>query len=412
MFRTVITVTLLVLSAPAASFAQAFSQAGLDAFQHEMDSRVEAGRRAGYAVILVRNGERQTLTSGSRLLGGEAPMLTTTPVRLASMTKPVTATATMMLVERGVIALDDPVSQYIPAFADVEVATSLQANEAGEFATTPVTTPITIRHLLTHTSGVGYIFDTRTDLGQAMIAGTLYQGDGDLEDKINALAEFPLYFQPGERWFYSYANDVLGRVIEVASGRPFEDFLQDEIFTPLGMQHTTFFVADEELDSVAGVYTHIEGGTLVDPYHDSEEYRPTWASGGGGLVSTGEDYLRFAMMLANGGELDGVRLLSEETLAAMTQPQVPGEALPESMAGWTYGYGVGIVLPGTEDRPALGVPGDFGWGGYFDTDFFVSPGTGLVAIMMTQVIPGPNMPEGRTSSWWRAAAYATLPSPE
>ncbi len=397
-----------VLHAPA--LAQAFSEPGLDAFQAALDERVDAGRRAGYAVILIRGGETEIITSGTTALGGGVPVSENTLMRLASMTKPVTAVATMMLVERGDIGLDDPVSDYIPAFADTGVATAFQANEAGEFQTTPQTQPITIRHLLTHTSGIGYIFDGETGLGQAMAQGTLYQGDGDLETKIDDLAKFPLYFQPGERWYYSYSNDVLGRVIEVASGMAFEDFLEQEIFLPLGMSNTGFFPSEAEIASAATLYTHAENGALINPYsEDNPEYIPSWPSGGGGLISTGADYARFAMMLANGGELDGVRLLEPETLASMIQPQVALDVMPPSMTGLAYGFGVGVVLPGTDERPALGIPGDYGWGGYFDTDFFVSPASGLVAIMMTQIIPGPNMPEGRTASWWRPYAYGTIP---
>lgn len=410
MFRTVVSAALFAAALHAPAFSQAFSEPGLEAFQSALDSRVQAGRRSGYAVLLMREGETRILTSGATALDGETPMSAETLMRMASMTKPVTAVATMMLVERGAISLDDPVSVYIPAFANTEVATAFDADEAGAFTTTPQTSPMTVRHLLTHTSGIGYIFDFETGLGQAMAQGTLYQGEGDLEAKMDELARFPLYFQPGDRWFYSYSNDVLGRVVEVASGMSFEAFLESQIFAPLGMNDTGFYLSDDELASAATLYTHAEGGGLVAPYSDENpEYQPTWSSGGGGLISTGQDYARFAMMLAMGGELDGVRILAPETLAEMTRPQVDPAQLPAGMAGWSYGYGVGIVLPGTDGRPAMGIPGDFGWGGYFDTDFFVSPSSGLVAIMMTQILPGPHMPEGRTASWWRAAAYATLP---
>ena len=240
----------------AATPAPAFDAAGLERFDAALADRADRQVRAGYAAILIRNGQTHITTAGMRDIASGEPMLATTQVRLASMTKPVTAVAVMMLIESGEIALDDPVSDYIPAFAATPVATSFEPDADGEYPTVPQASPITIRQLLTHTAGVGYIFDSRTSLGRDYLENTLYQGEGNLAEKIDQLAQLPLYAQPGERWIYSYSNDILGRVVEVASGMPFEEFLQTRIFDPLGMADTTFFVSQAEMAAVLTARLH------------------------------------------------------------------------------------------------------------------------------------------------------------
>jgi CubicO group peptidase (beta-lactamase class C family) len=389
----------------------AFDLAGLEAFDAALDERTQRGVRSGYAALLIRNGQTHVSTAGLRDIEGDTPIGINTQMRIASMSKPITAVALMMLVEDGILSLDDPVAHYLPEFAGTGIATSLEADGDGAFATVPQETELTVRHLLTHTSGVGYLFDGDTALGRYYFETSLYQGPGNLEQKIGQLAMMPLYFQPGDRWFYSYSSDILGRVIEVAAGMPFETFLQTRLFDPLNMNSTGFYLEGEELNQLAVLYVHGEDGHLYPVYSDDRpEPRQQWASGGGGLVSTAADYARFASMLAASGEFEGVRYLEAETLADMIQPQVPQDKLPSNMSGFGYGYGVGIVLPPAEGERARGIPGDYGWGGFFDTDFFISPSTGLVAVMMTQEQPNEHMPEGRTASWWRAAAYATLPA--
>lgn len=408
--RNLLSAAAFALVAAAPLHAQAFDNDGLERFDAALDDRAERGVRAGYAAILIRDGETHVSTAGYRDIASGAEMTADTLVRIASMSKPISAVAAMMLVEDGVLSLDTPVADFLPRFGDVGVVTSFEPDADGNFPTEPQATPMTVRHLLTHTAGVGYIFDGSTALGALYAERTLYAGDGDLSTKMDELAELPLYFQPGSRWFYSYSNDILGAVVEAASGMPYEDFLDNRIFDPLGMDSTTFFVADEALDRVATVYVHGEDGNLYPAFSDENpEYRPSWASGGGGLISTANDYARFAQMLANGGVFGEIRLLESETLQTMISPQVTPEQLPDGMAGLTYGLGFGIVLPAAEGETAMGIPGDYGWGGFFDTDFFVSPASGLVAVMMTQELPTENMPGGRTGSWWRASAYGTLP---
>ena len=389
--------------------ALGFDPNGLALLTQQFHAMAVGGVRPGYALILAR-GEQvaYTVEAGRPDLDSDAPFTIDTPVRIASMTKPVTSVATMMLIDDGVIALDDPVSDYIPAFADIEVAVSPMANEAGEIETRPAETVMTIRHLLTHTSGLGYIFDNRTDLGRRMMEDSLYSGEGDLAARIDRLAAMPLYADPGERWMYSYSDDVLGRVIEVAADMPFEDFLETRLFTPLGMHDTGFFFEDVDFaeEDLAPLYIHVEDGSMV--LHDDGIGTPDWPSGGGGLVSTASDYVRFAMMLANGGALGEVRILSEESFVAMTSPQTTPEQLGENWRGVSYGFGVGVILPPEDGQEARGAPGDFYWGGFFDTDFFVSPSTRVAAVAMTQIQPGEHRAQPQTAASFRPLVYNTF----
>jgi len=232
----------------------------------------------------------------------------------------------------------------------------------------------------------------------------------DLEAKINVLAELPLYTQPGTRWYYSWADDVLGRVIEVAADQPFENFLAENIFAPLGMTDTEFFPDDAETARMASIYTHDEDGALVRNQNAASERTPTWPSGGGGLVSTAGDYLRFGQMLLDGGVLDGARILSAESVAQMTQPQVSADQLPERFVGMRYGFGVAVITDAdasrTEDRN-----GDFFWGGFFDTTFFVSPEEGLVAVLMSQNQPTANSRPTDTRGDLHRVVYDILGDP-
>lgn len=376
-----------------------------------LDARLEAlaadGARPGYAAIIARGTEIAHVSEAGVIdVETGAPFTVDSPVRIASMTKPVTAVATMMLVEDGRISLDDPVSDYIPEFADVRVAVSPMANEAGEIETRAPETVMTIHHLLTHTAGLGYVFDGETDLGRLYAENSLYSGEGNLEARMQQLAALPLYTDPGERWFYSYANDVLGRVVEVASGMPFEDFMETEIFEPLGMTSTGFFFEDVDFPEaeMSPLYIHTEDGSLAE-YEES--FMPDWASGGAGLVSTANDYLRFAMMLANDGALGDVRILEPETVELMMQPHVTGERLGDWGAR-AFAYSGYVELQPEEGQDTDGVPGDYGWGGYFDTVFFVSPATHVSAVALTQIQPGPHKPAPDTGDVFRPLVYSSF----
>ena len=388
--------------------ALGFDPAGLEAIDARIETLAAEGVRPGYAVVVTRGEEIAYIAEAglSDVATGDA-FTADTPVRIASMSKPVTTVAVMMLVEAGAIALDDPVSDYIPAFADIRVAVSPMANADGEIETRAPATVMTIAHLMTHTSGLGYIFDTETDLGRQMIEHSLYSGEGNLEARINSLARFPLYTDPGSRWIYSYANDVLGRIVEVASGMPFEDFLETRLFEPLGMHATGFFFEDVNFDAdgLSPLYVHAEDGSFVIM---EESFMPDWPSGGGGLISTARDYSRFSRMLANGGALGDVRILAPETLALMMQPQTTPEQLGDGWDGTLYAYGGSVVVPPADGQQARGVPGDYGWGGFFDTDFFVSPATGVSVVSLSQIQPGPHRPAPRTGAAIRPPAYAAF----
>ncbi|MHA6289163.1 serine hydrolase domain-containing protein [Maricaulis sp. CAU 1757] len=403
----IIAAALLVSTPVHAIQDTAVDTAPLMALKAELARLSDAGVRPGYALVVAQDGDIVfSAEAGQSDLEAGTPFTLDTPVRIASMSKPVTSLATLMLVESGQIGLDDLVSTYIPAFADVRVATSLEADAAGEFTTRPPARPMTIHDLLTHTSGLGYLFDTDTDLGRHYLAHSLYEGEGDLAARIDRLAELPLYFDPGERWAYSYATDVLGRVVEVASGEALEDFLETRIFEPLEMHSTGFFYEDTDIDpeSMSPLYVHDESGTLVR--HDQPD--PDWASGGGGLVSTARDYIRFASLLAQGGVWGETRLVEPETFALMATPQVTSEQLGERWAGASFGYGVDIILPPADGAEPRGIPGDISWGGYFDTDFFASPATGFAAVLLTQVQPGPHRPAPSSAALLRPASYQAL----
>lgn len=387
--------------------ALGFDPAGLAALDQQLDALAAAGARPGYAAIIAR-GNRVAFVSEAGAINletGEAFTIDS-PVRIASMSKPATAVAVMMLVEAGQIGLDDPLSDYIPEFADVQVAVSPMANGDGVIETRAPVRPITIRHLLTHTAGLGYIFESETDLGRLYLENSLYAGSGDLEARMQQLAALPLYTDPGTRWIYSYSLDVLGRVVEVVSGEPFEVFMETRLFEPLGMSSTGFFYEDVDFDAaeMSPLYVHDETGAMLPV----EQGVPDWASGGGGLVSTASDYIRFAMMLANGGALGEVRILSPESMHELASPQVPSDQLGEDWGARGFGFGGAVAMSPAEGQEAAGITGDYSWGGLFDTDFFISPNTGVAAVLMTQIQPGPNRPEPRSAAVFRPMVYASF----
>jgi len=387
--------------------ALGFQPAVLGALDARLDELAAEGARPGYAAIIARGEQIAFISEAGQinLETGEA-FTVDSPVRIASMTKPVTAVAIMMLVERGTVSLDDPVSDYIPEFAGVRVAVSPMAGEDGEIATRAPATAMTVEHLLTHTAGIGYIFEGETDLGRLYLDNSLYAGEGDLEARMQQLAALPLYADPGDRWIYSYSLDVAGRVVEVASGMPFEAFLETEIFTPLAMHSTGFFFddVDFEEDAMSPLYVHTETGEMVA----IDQGNPDWPSGGGGLVSTASDYIRFAMMLANGGSLGEVSILAPETFAEFARPYATTDQLGDGWGGRGFALGMDIVLPPEDGQQPAGIPGDLSWGGLFDTDFFVSPQTRTAAVIMTQIQPSEHRPEPRTLRVFRPMVYGSF----
>ena len=369
---------------------------------------------AGYVIMVARDGKlAYSAAVGMRDREQNIPMTIDTRFRIASMTKPVTATAVLMLYEEAKIQLDDPVERYLPEFANPVVFAGLDAQ--GKPKTEPARRSITVRHLLTHTAGLGYgrLFDKGSPNAEAW-SGLSLAADETLAKKVKDVAKLPLYTHPGEAWRYSVANDVLGRLVEVVSGMPFDHFLQQRIFDPLQMTHTGFFVPAEAQPLVAKVYKHDEQGALVPGDFGPigvPTQAPAFISGGGGLISTAGDYLRFAQMLANGGTLDGRQYLSPVTVELMTSNQVADDAQARYWGDDSKGLGYGLgVAPQIDFRqaPYANMDGDFAWGGILDTHWVASPRTGLVAVLMTQMNPVGRTTPRRTDGDFRGLLFASV----
>jgi CubicO group peptidase (beta-lactamase class C family) len=366
----------------------------------ESESRREGA--AGYAILVARHGKLVYSTAvGMRDREARVPMTLDTRFRMFSMTKPMTSVAVLMLYEEGKLQLDDPVSRYLPAFAQSRVFVGVDAD--GKPRTEPAKQPITIRHLLTHTAGLGYGpgYDRGSPLAAAWGAFNLY-GSGTADEKIARMAALPLYFQPGSEWRYSYAADVLGHLVEVVSGMPFAEFLRTRMFEPLGMSHTGFYVAPSDARLVAAAYRRNAAGKLErveGPLVAPPTAPPPFASGGAGLISTAGDYLRFAQMLANKGRFEGRTYLSPVTVELMTTHQVADDAQAKAYGDTWRGLGFGLgVSPVIDFRhvPQANRNGDYTWPGVLDTNWMVSPSTGIVAVVLAQVARGADGQPNRT----------------
>ncbi len=355
---------------------------------------IEPGKIAGYQVAVVRNGALGHYCSRG-LMDRERgkPVQDDTIWRLYSMTKPITGVALMTLYERGHFQLDDAVDRWLPEWKQMTVR---ETGPDGEERVVPAERAPTIRHVLTHTSGIGYGPENRDiDLDRR---GWL---DGrDLADLAGSFGEWPLRFQPGSRWLYSHGMDVAARLVEIMSGRPYDEYLRDEIFEPLGMTDTEFWVPDGKIDRFAACYARNSRKELVlldDPELSHYRTKPTLFNGGGGLVGTTADYVRFVTMLANGGELDGHRVLGRKTVELMTTNHleggvsvddiaVPGAYGETGFAGNGFGLTV-AVSQGPAARGVVGSAGEFMWGGAASTTFWVDPVEDLAVVFMTQLIP-------------------------
>ena len=324
--------------------------------------------------------------------------------RIYSMTKPLTSVLFMMLVEEGKVALDDPVHRLIPEWKDLGVYSSAVK---GTFRTKPVDRPMQVVDLLRHTSGLTYGFQERTKVDAAYRAqgiGTFGVKPSNLEETIGQLANLPLEFSPGERWNYSVSTDVLGYLIQKIEDKPFETVLKERLIDPLGMVDTDFFVPSTKAERLAACYQYTPGKKPVlqdDPTRSPYLKPPTFVSGGGGLVSTTADYLKFCTMLLNGGELNGKRFLSPKTLALMTANHLPGgKDLTEmsvslfseaTNAGIGFGLGFATVMdPAKALSPST--KGEYFWGGAASTAFWIDPREELIVIFMTQLLPSSAYP--------------------
>ncbi len=362
--------------------------------EHLRARYLDPGKIAGAQVAVLRHGVLGHFESfGERDRERSKPVTDDTIWRLYSMTKPVTGVALMMLYERGLFQLDDPIRRWIPEWRDMQVRVT---DPDGAERTVPAEREPTVRDVLTHTSGVGYGPENR-DLDWAERA-TL--ADHDLASLTAAIGGWPLRFQPGSRWLYSFGMDVAARLVEVLSGLPYDEYLRAELFEPLGMVDTGFFVPEADVDRFAACYGRNARKELVlvdDPDRSAFRRRPKLLNGGGGLVGTTGDYLRFAGMLANGGELDGRRILSRKTLELMTSNHLPGDADMAAMAlpmGYGEvgfeGMGFGLTMAVSKSPAQTGVvgsTGEFMWGGAASTLFWVDPAEHLAVVFMTQLLP-------------------------
>ena len=367
------------------------SSAALARIQPALQAYVDSGKLAGVLAVVVRHGKVAYVQAVGRANAEkEGPLSPDALFRIYSMTTPVTAVAAMQLVDQGKLRLDDPVSKYIPAFSDARVYTGGGALHP---ETVPAQSPVTVEQLLTHTSGLGYILASSTS-DSIWKMSHVFDPTNTIAQFADSAAHLPLIFQPGKRWSYAAGIDILGRVIEVASGQPLDVYLREHIFEPLHMRSTAFHVLPAQ--RAALVTAHALGAdrrlhpappaqilTDIDP--EAKLY-----SGGGGLVSTAEDYVRFAQMLLNGGSLDGVRILKPETVALVTRDHLaPGQVVPRIFTGVSgYGFGLGVTVQTAESSAELpSAAGSYGWSGILNTFFWIDPKNDLIGMVWAQHFP-------------------------
>ena len=377
--------------------------ARLERLSTHFDRYVADGRLPGWLVVVHRDDETHLEWSGRRDIEADLPVEEDTLWRIYSMTKPITSVAAMMLYEEGHFELKDPVSRWLPEFADMRV---FRGGAMAKVVTEPAAEPIAMWQLLTHTSGLTYGFHN------AHPVDALYREAGfewgtppglDLAACCGEWSRLPLLFQPGTEWNYGVSTDVLGRVVEVISGQTLEEFLTARVLGPLGMVATGFHAPEADRGRLAALYTPDPetGRATPSPMSVAATRSPDCLSGGGGLVSTAADYLRFTRMLLGGGELDGVRLLSPRTIRLMASNHLPGHADLEAFgrplfAETTFdGVGFGLGFSVVEDPVAARYPssrGEFAWGGAASTAFWVDPAERMVVIFFTQLLPSSTYP--------------------
>jgi CubicO group peptidase (beta-lactamase class C family) len=371
--------------------------------QHLQSKYIDAGKLKGALILVARHGEVvHTRALGLADAERGMPVREDTIFRIYSMTKPITSVAFMMLVEEGLVALDDPVSRYIPDWKNLGV---YDGGFMETFRTRPPARPMQIVDLLRHTSGLTYGFQQRgnVDAAYRRLGIGEVEKSGTLDGMVQALSRLPLEFSPGEAWNYSVSTDVLGYLIGKISGQPFEKFLHDRLIKPLGMFDTDFYVPKTKAARLAACYSLGPKGVTLqdDPTTSSYLEPPSLVSGGGGLVSTAADYLKFCQMMLNGGELNGARFLSPKTIQLISLNHLPGGTDLATLSRSLFseaayaGLGFGLGFSTTIDPAATLIPatiGDLSWGGAASTFFWIDPKEELAAILMTQLLPSSAYP--------------------
>jgi CubicO group peptidase (beta-lactamase class C family) len=388
------------LSTASASSA-GMSQERLDKIGKMLQEAVAEGTVPGVVALVSRNGKIVFHEAYGKADAAGKNLEKDAVFRIASQTKAITSTAVMMLWEEGKFQLDDPISKFIPEFKNPQVLANFSYTDTS-FTARPAAREITIRHLLTHTSGLGYGVidgDERMKMiyGKAGTTDLFTTEDVTIEEVVKKLAKLPLHHDPGEKYTYSMGLDVLGYLIEILSGMTFENFLQEKLFRPLGMNDTGFYQPDGKKERLVAIQHRIDGNwenypnTFYDVDYPVKGARKFF-SGGAGLSSTAKDYATFLQMYLNGGELNGVRILSRTTVATMMANQT-GNLY--GGGDQHYGLAFGVLTEQGQAKGGLGSPGTFIWGGYFNTQYFADPEENLIGIIMKQTRGG----SGDQTAW-------------
>ena len=405
---------LLALSLVAASLAAEFpraapgevglSQDRLDRITAAMKEDVDQGYLAGAIGVVARHGKiAYWETVGLADIAAKRPMRDDAIFRIYSMTKPIVGVALMTLYEEGKFSLREPVKKYIPELGDAKVLVGKKAVQAKR--------EMTIQDLMRHTAGLTYGLFGKSPADDLYVEADLLSGNSSVDDFIQKLAKLPLKHQPGSAWEYSVSVDVQGRLIEVLSGMDLAAFMSERVFKPLGMRDTGFTVPPGKKDRFVEIYQKTEDEQSIEPappgrskrYYD---YESAWYSGGGGLVSTTRDYLRFCQMLLNGGELDGKRVLSRKTVELMTMDHLGETRRASSILTKGYGFGLDFAVHANPAGSGLnGSAGEFNWGGLAGTIFWVDPAEELIGLYMIQMLP-PRFEDSRNQ--FKRLAYQAI----
>jgi len=417
--RTVLATLLALLLFPVLSRAQSlgyadpeelgFSRERLDRLAYTVSADIAKGVIPGGTLLIARHGKIAYYQAFGWLdPTAKTPMPRDAIFRIYSMSKPITSVAAMILVEQGKLFLDDPVQKYIPAFADMKVA--VQKPGTAEVDLVPAARPITVQDLMRHTSGLIYGFLPGTPVAK-MYQESLFGADGTNADFANAIAKLPLAVQPGSSWNYSHSTDVLGRVIEVASGKSLYQFEKENILEPLGMSDTGFWIPDASKQSLIAEPLPTDSKIVGTEPFSNPRIPTKWEAGGQGMVSTTLDYAKFLQMMLNGGAFEGRRILSPQTVAFMTSDHLGriGPGPTAYLPGPGYGFGLGFAVRLQEGvAPAEGSPGDYFWGGAAGTSFWNDPKEQLSVVFMMQA-PSQLF---HYSTLLRNMIYAALTDPE